>query len=465
MSLFNRIVSWLGYYGPRDIRGTQYPVPLRASQEAVSTVDFDTAMQTSAFWACVRLISDTCASLPLEFYNRENGASASRDELWLARLFAGRVNRFQNRHEFFATQALNLAVHGNCYARIQRGVDGRIVSLLPLMAPQMEVRTLEDGSVVYLYYTDAGTASYAAESIWHVKLFGNNTIGMSPLAHARASLGIALASENRVGNVFRNGAKPTGVLMYDKVLKPEQRTQIRQSFKDLAEGNEDSLVVLEAGMKYEQVSMSPQDIELLASRRFQIEDIARFMGVPSVLINDTAGSTTWGSGIQQIIAGWYKLGLRPYLERFETSIEVNLLTDEERGRWEAEFDFDELLRADFGARMDGYQKGINAGVITPNEARAEEGRLALPGGDRLLVNGNMVPAEMAGQQSAAGSKPELDRIMKSADALQAQVSALARKSEPAAPVHVHLPPQPRLRHIADRDGDGRIVALRQVEEP
>ena len=438
MSLFNRLISFLGYYGPRDMRGAQYSVPLRVSQTAAATVDFDTSMQVSAFWACVRLISDTCASLPLEFYNRENGAAATPNDLWLARLFSGRVNRFQNRHEFFATQALNLCVHGNCYARITRGEDGRIISLLPLMAPQMEVRTLEDGSVSYLYYTDKGTAAYSAESIWHVKLFGNNTIGLSPLGHARNSLGIAIASEKQVGKVFLNGAKPAGVLMYDKVLKPEQRDQIRQSFADLAEGNEDSLIVLEAGMKYEQISMSPQDIELLASRRFQIEDIARFMGVPSVLINDTAGSTTWGSGIQQIIAGWYKLGLRPYLERFETSIEVSLLTDQERGRFEAEFDFDELLRADFGARMDGYQKGINAGVITPNEARSEEGRLALPGGDQLLVNGNMIPVDQAGKQAA--SKPE----------------------PPSAKADIRFGGIPMRKRVV-RNADGRIDYV--VEEP
>ncbi|HMU15876.1 MAG TPA: phage portal protein [Thauera aminoaromatica] len=403
MSLYNRIVSWLGFYGPLDDTGTQYPGPRKTVQLTVADVDFDTSMQVSAFWACVRLISDTCATLPLEFYNRQNGAAATRDDLWLVRLFSGNVNRFQNRLEFFSTMALNLCVHGNAYARITRGDDGRVVSLMPLMAPQMEVRTLEKGDVVYIYYTPGGTVTYAAESVWHIKLFGNNLIGMSPLAHARSSIGIAIASEKSVNKVFRNGAKPAGVLMYDKVLKKEQREQIRQSFADLAEGDSDSLIVLEAGMKYEQVSMSPQDIELLASRRFQIEDIARFMGVPSVLINDTAGSTTWGSGIQQIIAGWYKLGLRPYLERFETSIEVALLTDEERHRWEPEFDFDELLRADFGARMEGYQKGINAGVITPNEARAEEGRQGLPGGERLLVNGNMIPADMAGKLKPTGA--------------------------------------------------------------
>jgi hypothetical protein len=201
-----------------------------------------------------------------------------------------------------------------------------------------------------------------------------------------------------VSQVFLNGAKPAGILMYDKILTPTQRQGIRDSFKDLVEGNDDSLLVLEAGMKFEPISMSPQDIELLASRRFQIEDVARFMGVPSVLVNDTASSTTWGSGIEQIIAGWYKLGLKPYLTRIEQSIAVNLLTPEERALYEVEIDFDALLRADPAARFAGYQSAINAGVLTPNEAREREGLAPAEGGERLLVNGTMVPIDQAGQQ-------------------------------------------------------------------
>ena len=116
-----------------------------------------------------------------------------------------------------------------------------------------------------------------------------------------------------------------------------------------------------------------------------------FMGVPSVLINDTSGSTTWGSGIEQLIQGFYKLNLRPYLERIEAAIKRHLMPIRDWDSYDIEFDFDSLLRADMAARMEAYQKGVNAGILTPNEPREREGFAPKPGGDRLLINGTMVP--------------------------------------------------------------------------
>jgi HK97 family phage portal protein len=234
--------------------------------------------------------------------------------------------------------------------------------------------------------------------MWHVKLFGNGIIGLSPLSYAVQSLGIALASENRLTSIYKNGGKPTGILMIDKVLNTAQRDAIRANMATLAEGNSDNLFVLEAGMKYEAVSMTPQDIELLASRRFQLEDVARFLGVPSVLINDTSGSTTWGSGVEQIIEGFYKLNLRPYLSRIEESARVNLLSESDSRKYEIEFNFDALLRMNQTLRFDGYNKGINGGVLTPNEARALEGWEPKEGGDTLMVNSTMMPIGQVGQR-------------------------------------------------------------------
>jgi HK97 family phage portal protein len=285
---------------------------------------------------------------------------------------------------------LNLVTTGNSYVAIERQ-GNRIISLLPLMSAQVTTELLNDGSIVHTYFTGTSTRVYSSESMWHIKLFGNGVIGLSPLSHARQSLGITIAAENRLGSVYRNGGKPTGILMVDKLLTKEQRAQIRANMAELAEGNNDNLFVLEAGMKYESVSMTPQDIELLESRRFQLEDVARFLGVPSVLINDTSGSTTWGSGVQQIIDGFYKLNLRPYLERMEAGIRLNLLSDADSRKYMVEFDFDALLRMDQSTRFDGYNKGINGGVLTPNEARALEGWKSMPGGDNLLVNSSMIP--------------------------------------------------------------------------
>lgn len=394
MQWVNTFVSWLG--GLRRTAGLQLGEPGVRSTRSAKPVTFDTAMQVSAFWACVRLTADTIGSLPIKFYRVEGSRRTEDRSHALYKLLATKPNRYQTRVDFLTTIGLCLAAWGNAYVQINRNVAGEIVSLLPLMPSQVTTRLLSDGSVAYEYTDANGVRVFAESSIWHIKLMGNGITGLSPLSHAMGALGIAQATEDMVSDVMRNGMKPSGVLMLDRQLTPEQRQMFRDAFKGLAEGNESGLIVLEHNMKYEQVSMSPQDVELLTSRRFQVEDIARFMGVPSVLINDTSGSTAWGSGIREIIEGWFKLGLRPYLENIEMSATVHLLSVEDRTKWEIELDVDTLLRMDQGARFESYNKGINSGVMTPNEARALEGLGPLPGGDQLLVNGTMVPINQAG---------------------------------------------------------------------
>lgn len=373
-------------------RGVQSGNPSSYSSESPAPVTFDTAMSLSAVWAACRLRAETVASLPLLFYEEDGITPTTRGAL--PELFAGMVNRYQTKVEFFETFMMNRVMHGNAYALKQRSGD-RLVGLLPLMSAQVETKLLDDGSVVHAYHHDRGVTVYSASQIWHSKMFGNGIVGLSPLGHARNSIGIGLAAENRVGRIYRNGGKPTGILTIDRTLTKEQRAQIKQEFRDLQEGNEDTLMVLEADLKYSAVSMAPTDIQLLESRRFQIEDLARFFGVPSVLINDTSATTVWGSGIAQIIMGWYKLNLRPDLESLEASMEASLRDPGDRTR--IEFDMDELLRPDLDTRMTAKQKAINAGFMTPNEARADEGFEPLPGGDALLINGNMVPVTQAGR--------------------------------------------------------------------
>lgn len=399
-TFWSRVFGLLGLGGLQRIRGDQYPTPSGYGAPSAKPVTWDTAMQVSACWACVRLISETVAGLPLIVYRVQNGRRVQDMRHPLAVLFANKPNRHQTRIEYFESVLLNLATWGNAYSIVTRDAAGDVINLTPIMSSQVVPTLLADGSMVYEYHTDGGVAVYAESSIWHLKLFGNGVVGLSPLGYARNSLGIAQASEDRVSATFRNGAKPSGILMVDGALTPTQRDMIRDNFRSLAEGSSDSLIVLDKFMKYEQVSMSPQDIELLNSRRFQLEDIARFFGVPSVLINDTSGSTTWGSGVQQIIEGWYKLGLKPYLERIEVSAVQNLMPAEDRMRFEVEFDFDSLLRMDAPTRYDGYGKAIQSGQMTPNEARALEGRAAMIGGDQLFVQGAMVPLVQAGAPPA-----------------------------------------------------------------
>ena len=386
MNIFTRIGSWM-QDGLRRLTGIQYGTPLGYSEPSAVPVTFDSAMQLSAVWACVKLISETVSSLPLTLYKVDDNGRKIAKTHPLQLLFTGKVNRYQTKVEFFETVLLNLLTSGNAYCMIQRSATGRIIGLLPLMSASMEVTLLKDGSLVYEYDTGEGINVYAEKSIWHLKLMGNGVIGLSPLAYQRNTLGIAQAAEKAVTKIYANGGKPSGVLSMDKFLNAEQRDLMRQKFYSLANGNEDRLMVLEGGMKFDAISLSPQDIELLASRQFQISEICRWYGVPSVLVNDTAGSTTWGSGIEQLVAGFYKLNLRPLMEKIEASLIANLMEPSEYGRYEAEFDFNALTRSDLKTRFDSYRIGIYGGFLMPNEARKMEGLPAAEGGDELFMQG------------------------------------------------------------------------------
>ena len=405
MSLFATFSNWI-MGGLRRQVGVQYTTPASYAEESASTVTFDTAMQLSAVWACVKLLSETVASLPLNIYKKTSDGRRLDDRHALTMLFNGKVNKWQNKIEFFETVMLNLMTQGNAYCIIERS-GGRILGLVPIISNQVEPMLLDDGTLVYNYTNDNGIAVLAADNIWHIKLMGNGTVGMSPLSYQRNTLGIAQAAESATTKIYRNGAKPSGVLTIDRVLNAAQREQVRQSFSTLTATTDDRLMVLEGGMKFDAISLSPQDIELLSSRKFQISEICRWYGVPSVMVNDNNGSTTWGSGIEQIMQGFYKLTLRPILEKIEASIRISLMTSSERDRYEVEFDFDALLRADAKSRFESYRVGITAGLMTPNEARALEHLPAMPGGEKLLIQGAMMPIDMLGlqQQSAQVTLP------------------------------------------------------------
>lgn len=380
---------------PTRDTGLQTGQPMGYGVNSAAEVTLDSAMQVSAVWAAVRIIAESIGSLPFNVYERTDKGRKIADKHPLYTVLTLRPNQYQTDVEFWESIALNLCLSGNAYAIIERS-GKRIVSILPVSSSQVETSLLADGTVIHAYTTGANVKVYSSSTMWHIKLFGNCIVGLSPLSYARNSIGIAIAADNRVSKVYSNGAKPSGVLTIDRTLTAEQRTQIRTAFAGLEAGNEDKLFVLEAGMQYSQVSMSPQDIQLLDSRRFQIEDIGRFFGVPSILLNQTFGQSSLGSNVYEILQAYYKINQRPYLEKIEASVMRWLFEQNEQDRYEVEFDFNALLRADKKTRMEGNREAIYSGQLTPNESRMDEGREALEGGDRLFIQGATVPIIQAG---------------------------------------------------------------------
>ena len=396
MALYRNILQWIQGGQARN-RGLQLSGPGHYGHEAAVSVTLESAMQLSAVWACTRIITEAMGSLPINFYKKaDNGVLTPYPDHPLAKLFRGKVNRWQTRQEYIESIVHQFVMQGNDYSVIQRRggkPDGEIISLVPLMTPQMMVDLQDSGDVLYKYTEDKGIRVYGDKTIWHNKLFGNGIIGVSPIGYARNTVAVGQAAELSTTKIYKNGGKPSGLLMIDKTLKPEQRNQIKSNFSELTEGNEERLFVLEADMKFQQVSLSPQDIELLASRRFQIEEICRFFNVPSILVNDNHNNTAWGSGISQIIQGFYKFGLRPYAKRYAESMSARLLTPAERDTMEIKFDFGDLLRADQGERIKSGKEGVTGGLIAPNEWRSGEGLPPIAGGDKLFLQQQMTPVD------------------------------------------------------------------------
>jgi HK97 family phage portal protein len=359
-------------------------------------VSADAALKLSAVFACIRLRAQAVGAMPIRIWNiNRDGTRTRNTDHWLNTLFR-QPNQYQTRNEFFETVMINFDLHGNFYGLKTERANREVTSIVPIMAHQVEVHAKDDLTTERNYIVTRGVKKddVSQRRMWHVPLMpSTGLVGLSPLQYAARTMGIGIAAEDRVATLAANGFKPTGVLMIDKVLKPEQRTQIRGQFDDLQEGKGDPLKVLEAGMKYQQISMNPKDVQLLETRKFSIEDIARFFDVPSVLINDTSATTVWGSGISEIKEGFYTLALQPVLEKLEASITRWLLLPSERDKIEVEFDFSRFLRGNESTRTSTLVAAISGLLLTIDEARAKEGLPPLPDdkGAVMYAQSQMIP--------------------------------------------------------------------------
>lgn len=405
MSLFTTMFGWLRGNATAQRQGLQSAQPAASAYEETPVVGIDSALQVSTVWACVKLLVETIASLPLFVYRTDSGGQrvmVRDDELYA--VLHDSPNRRQTAQEFWEFMLLNLVMRGNAFARVERNAQGRAYAIWPLAADQMEVKVMPDGSLAYAYQIGSATLIFGEEDILHIRGMGNGVVGMSPLDYMRASIGLAISAQNHTQTIYRKQARRPGILMTDKVLTKEQRGALRDSFGEIASGGQKELYILEASFKFDPIGMSPADIQLLETRRFAVEDLARWFGVPSVLINDTSKTTTWGTGVEQIIEGFYKFTLRPQLERIEQAIHRRVLTSAQRAAGlHAEFSFDALLRASLKDRMEIYAKAAQNGLKTRNECRQLENDPPLPGGDVLTAQVNLVPIDMLGKVQSKGA--------------------------------------------------------------
>ncbi|OTU34777.1 phage portal protein [Acinetobacter pittii] len=379
--------------GPiQDRTGTTIIDRPRSGFKTAKSVTFDSAMTLSAVFACVKILTESVATLPLQMYKlNSNGTRVQVKDHDVIRLLYNKPNRYQTRVEFFEQLMLNL-VAGNAY--IKKDYSGKkLVSLQVINSGSVDPSIRDDGTPLYKCKLGSKTVEYTDKEIWHIKLFGTGFVGMSPIAYGAQSIGIGLAGSDKTSRLMSNGAKPTGAILTPKWLKKDQRDEIRDEMDILVNGDDGDMPVLEGGMTFEQISLTPEDLELIEIRKLAVEEACRYFGVNPILIFSTDSSTTWGSGIEQLVDGFHKFGLRPYLERIEESARIHLLPRYEWDDYEFEFKTKDLLRASYLERVKSNKDRILSGQASPYQVQMEEGETPDPNSNFILVPVNMTTAE------------------------------------------------------------------------
>lgn len=407
-SLRTFISGWFGRggaLGQGQAPGAQDAAPVGSLVEDTSVLSPDLALQLSTVWACVDRRSKVIASLPFMVYATDSNGrrTLARDQrLW--QLLHESPNSRMTPYEFWVAMMLNHDLRGNAYARIERaaGAPGEAVALWPMPSDMVTPVVLENGSMVYEYRIGNDVAVLAEENVLHIKDLGNGTVGLPRMDYMRATTTEASRAQSHATRTFANGGKPTGILMTDNVLKEEQRDAIRKRFTEMATGPMARLFVLEAQFKYQQLTMTPEDIQLLESRKYSTEEICRFFDVPPVLVHHS-NQTAWGSGIEQIIEGWHKFTIGPMTVSINQAVRKRVMTPAQRARFTAELEQDALLRASLKDRVEIYAKQVQNGLKTRAECRQLENDDPLPGDDVLTVQSNLVPISMLGKQNGGSN--------------------------------------------------------------
>jgi HK97 family phage portal protein len=376
---------------------------------AGKVVTVDTAMQISTVWACIRLLSSTIATLPLGIYktDADGGKTVQRDHP-LYTLLHDQPNADMTAAEFWEAMLGALLVHGNAFAEKAfvrtSAKDRSVIALTPLRSDKMKVRRAPGGALVFTY-TDGGTTRDIPEdSIFHLKGFSlDGLVGLSPIAQARHSMGLALAAEEVAGKFFANGMRAPGVFTYEKFFKDEPERVRMQAIVKAYQGilSAGEAPLLEGGLDFKALQISPQDAQLLATREFGVAEICRWYGVPPHMVGHLTNSTSWGTGLEQQMIAFLIFSLSPYLKKIEQSVRKSLITAADRaGGLYAEFNLDGLLRADSAGRAALYATYSQNGVATRNEIRGRENWPKMPGGDMLTVQSNLVRLDSLGEVPA-----------------------------------------------------------------
>lgn len=403
MPFIRRFFSRFGWGGVMsDQSGQQLETP---SSLVAAPMSPDIALQISTVYACARLLAGTVSSLPLMVFKEDSRGNRKIDRgsrLWT--ILHDQPNAVMTASDFWQAMILQWALRGNAYAQIMRDSVGDVISLWPLSSDQMTVFSdKQTGRLVYQYVRDSQTYDLTPDQVLHIKDIGTGILGFSKLEFMGSSVQEAMATQKYTMQNAQNFGRPSGILTVDHVLdrKKGQADAVGRALGSF-KSESGKLIVLEADMKFQQVALTPEQSQLLESRKYGVEEICRWFGVPPVLIG-ASGATTWGSGIAEIVSGFHKFTLNPLLKSIEQALESRILRAEERGSVVIEFNLDAFFRGDLQSRYAAYATAVQNGFKTRNEVRALENDPPISGGDTPTAQTNLAPLDKLGEVASSNA--------------------------------------------------------------
>jgi HK97 family phage portal protein len=402
----------------------------------------DTARRCAAVLACVRVLAETIAHLPFVLYRREGDGRVRETSHPLFALLHDAPNRWQTSFEFREMMMGHVLLRGNAYAQKVMDNRGRVIELVPLNPVKVTPKLTASGDVYYEFRKGQGaTILIPADQMFHLKGYASDgLVGVSPIAEARETIGLAMAAEEFGARTFQNDAQPGGVLEHPGKLGDEALENLRGSIQRQHGGvhNARKYMILEEGMKWTRIGMSPDDTQYIETRKFQLEEIARIFRVPPHLIGHLERATF--SNIEHQGLEFVTHTILPWLKRWEQAISQRLMTPQERKVYYSEFLVEGLLRGDITVRYQAYAVGRQWGWLSADDVRRLENMDTLPGGqgEKYLLPLNMIDASkldeylLTQQEKSETTVVDTDSESDSGDVVEARAAfkdAIERHAE------------------------------------
>jgi HK97 family phage portal protein len=355
----------------------------RVSGSGVS-VDKNTALTFTAVWSAVRLLSESISILPVNVYEREkNGDKSLAEKNSVYNLVHNQPNYYMSSVAFFEKCMMDLCLSGNSFIQIIRNGGGSPESLLPLNTQDITVK-VNNGSIFYQSQTK--NEIYDDYDILHFKGISQDGImGLDPVTQNSNAIAWGMALEEYGNKYFTNSAKLSGVLETDRALSEEAIERLKNSFSNTYNKlqNAQSTAILEEGLSFKTISISPEQSQFLASRVFSITEVARMFNIPTFMLQEHSKSSF--NNIESLSQSYVTYSLMPYIRRMESEMNRKLFKTNERGKIFVEFNVNGLLRGNIKDRTEAYKTGINNGYLSINEVRRKENLNSVADGDDLYL--------------------------------------------------------------------------------